>query len=264
MRLIRYKLGNDSAWGSLDGDKVRQIKGSVYGDFQIGDKVGRLSEICVLPPCEPSKVIALAYNYKDLVGDGRDEFDEPLIFLKSPSSIILQPSPIVIPPLISRVWVEIELAFVVRQEARFVPADQAAEYILGYTIANDVTALNVFGRDHHLARSKGLDTFCPVGPWLENDIKTDDLFLTTIVNGQVTQSSSTRNRILDDAEALSLISQFITLAPGDLVLTGTPAGAMDSIVQPGDCAELSIAGLGKLTNPIVAGGGELWREIHIL
>jgi 2-keto-4-pentenoate hydratase/2-oxohepta-3-ene-1,7-dioic acid hydratase in catechol pathway len=196
-------------------------------------------------------VVALAYNYKDLVGE-RSQYDEPLLFLKLPTSVIGSQSPIVIPSVVSRVWVEVELAFVVKKDAWHVKPESAAEYVLGYTIANDVTASNIHGRDWHLARSKALDTFCPVGSVLYTDTVTSDLCMSTRINGRVTQRGSTANRILNDTEALSLISQFVTLHPGDLILTGTPAGAMDSLIHPGDEVVLEIEGIGRLTNPVIA------------
>lgn len=251
MELVQYRLNRDSRWGFMEGKDVWDIRGSVYGDFDVGERIGPLESLELLPPCAPSKVVALAYNYKDLVGE-RAEYDEPIFFLKSPTSVVESRSAIVIPSRVSKVWVEVELAFVVKKTARHVTSEHAAEYILGYTIANDVTAGNVHGRDHHLARSKALDTFCPVGSVLHTGFVTRDLAMSTRINGRVTQQGSTGNRILNDDEVLSLISHFVTLYPGDLVLTGTPAGAMDSLIQPGDEAILEIPGIGRLSNPIVA------------
>lgn len=259
MRLVRFRWNHDFRWGVMDNKDVWTIRGSVYGEFDIGKRVGSMDTVELLPPCELGKVVALAYNYKDLVGE-RNQYDEPLFFLKSPTSVIGSRSPIVIPSAVSRVWAEVELAFVVKREARHVAPENGGEYILGYTIANDVTASNIHERDHHLARSKALDTFCPVGSVLHTDLVTSDLRMSTRINGRVTQRGSTANRILNDAEALSLISQFVTLHPGDLVLTGTPAGAMDSLIHPGDEAILEIEGLGQLTNPIIA--DQQWEEQH--
>ena len=252
MQLVRYSTLQETAWGICDPDThdVFTMVGNPYNGFWCGDRVGELSQLTIMAPCEPTKVVALAYNYKDLVGD-RETFDEPLIFFKSPTSVIGPGGEIRIPGGIEVVWAEVELAFVIRKLARNVPSDEAADFILGYTIANDVTAQNVHGRDWHLARSKGLDTFCPVGPLLETELDTNSLELSTTINDRVTQHSTTANRILDDSEALSLISKFITLEPGDIVLTGTPAGALESRVQPGDAVTVRIAKLGELTNPVV-------------
>lgn len=253
MRLVRYAEGRRAAWGICDPATlaVYALVGRVYGRCAPGERVGELADLRVLAPCLPSKVVALAYNYKDLVGE-RASFDEPLMFLKPPTAVIGPGQAIRVPAGIDMVWAEVELAFVVKKRAKDVAPEHAADHILGYTIANDVTAQNVCGRDWHLARSKGLDTFCPVGPVLETELDTQALELSTTINGVVTQHSTTAQRILDDARTLSLVSRFITLEPGDLVLTGTPAGALDSRVRPGDVVTVRVAGLGELTNPIVA------------
>lgn len=250
--LVRYRRPGSAAWGVIDGDRVRTVEGSIYGRWRAGGDAGRVDALELLPPCEPRTVVALAYNYKDLVGR-RETYDEPLIFLKSVTGVIADPQPIRVPAGFDRVWVEVEVAFVVRQEASHVPVSQARDYILGYTVGNDVTAVNVHGRDHHLARSKALDTFCPVHTRLSTEVADGPRRLTTTINGRLTQDGTTANRILNDDETLSLVSRFITLQPGDLVLTGTPAGAMDSLVKPGDDAVLEIEGLGRLRTAVVAG-----------
>lgn len=257
MKLVRYRRNGRAEWGIIDGSLVRKPRGSVYAAVQPGEAIGPMESLELLPPCEPTKVIGLAYNYKDLVGP-RELYDEPLVFLKPPTSVIAHDAPIVLPPDFSEVWVEVEVAFVIRRGGRRIPATHAGEHILGYTIANDVTARNILGRDHHLARSKGLDTFCPVGPILETELDTSHLTLSTTINGHRTQHGTTANRILDDDACLAMVSRYCTLVPGDLVLTGTPAGAMDSLIRPGDAAVLEIPSLGRLANPIVRlkdGGG---------
>lgn len=253
MRLVRYAQGRRAAWGICDPamDVVYALVGRVYGRFAPGAPVGQLADLHLLAPCAPRKVVALAYNYKDLVGE-KASYDEPLIFLKPPTAVIGPGEPIRVPAGVDVVWAEVELAFVIKKRARDVAPERAGQHILGYTIANDVTAQNICGRDWHLARSKGLDTFCPVGPFLETTLDTGALALSTTINGTTTQQSTTAQRILDDAQTLSLVSRFITLDPGDLVLTGTPAGALDSRVRPGDRVTVRIAGLGELTNPVVA------------
>jgi 2-keto-4-pentenoate hydratase/2-oxohepta-3-ene-1,7-dioic acid hydratase in catechol pathway len=248
MKLVRYRVDSQARWGILRNEEVVELVGSVYEHYETGSFVGRCDELHFLAPCEPGKVVALAYNYRDLVGARREE---PLIFLKSPSSVIGWQDPIRIPPGVDDVWVEVELAFVVKKIARHVAPEDAGDCILGYTIGNDVTARNVHGRDHHLARSKSLDTFCPIGQVLHTELPSSSLRMRTSINGRVTQDSATSQRILDDRQALSLISQFMTLLPGDLVLTGTPRGAMESVIKGGDSAVLEIEQIGRLENPIV-------------
>ena len=252
-RLVRFRseAAARPAWGTVEGEQVHAVEGDVYSDWRRGPLVGRLTDLQLLPPCQPATVVALAYNYKDLVGV-REQYDEPLIFIKSPSTVIDDRTAIQRPTWARRVWVEVELAYVLRAPAFCVSREEASRSILGFTVANDVTAENVHARDHHLARSKSLETFCPVGRFLHTETETASLPMTTRINGRVTQQGTTANRILDDLDALVLISRLMRLQPGDLVLTGTPAGAMDSLVQPGDDVTLEIEGIGCLRNPIGA------------
>lgn len=194
----------------------------------------------------PSKIVCLAYNYPDLASDGAG----PLVFLKPPSSIVWGNKPIAIPTG-RRVWAEVELALVIGQTAHKVSIDKADGYIFGYTVANDVTAENEAGRDWHLAASKGLNTFCPLNPQIETAIDTGNLAMQTSIMGRVTQQSNTMQRIWGDCEAVSRISHLMTLEPGDVILTGTPAGARDSVLIVGDTVITEIDGLGKLTNWVV-------------
>jgi len=194
----------------------------------------------------PSKIVCLAYNYRDLLGDGAG----PLIFLKPPSSIVWGSAPIAI-PTDRPVWAEVELALVIGRMAHRVSIGEAMGHIFGYTVANDVTMENEAGRDWHLAASKGRDTFCPINPQIETAIDTSCLAMQTSISGRVTQQSNTGQRIWDDCEAVSRISHLMTLEPGDVILTGTPAGARDSVLIVGDTVITKIAGLGKLANWVV-------------
>jgi len=208
-------------------------------------------EIDILPPARPTRVVALAHNYRDLVDEKESEgTEEPLLFLKTPSSVIGAEKPIEIPEDEST-WAEVEVAFVVDEAAKDVSIEDAEEYIRGYTVANDVTTEGVHGRNWHLPRSKARDTFCPLGPHLVQDVDTDTLEMSTQINGQQTQDSTTTKRIYDEPAALAHISSIITLEPGDVVLTGTPAGATDSTISPGDEVVVDVEELGALENPVV-------------
>lgn len=253
VKLIRFKENHIESWGVLNPENeeiVLRVEGSVFGSWQPGEQVGELRNLHLLAPCYPRNIVCLAFNYKDLVGD-RNLFEEPLVFLKANSTLVNESSAIRKPSWITKMWVETELAIVVSKALDTASIQEASHSILGVTIANDVTAENLYGRDHHLARSKSLPTFCPVGSVLSTNIDTADLRITTRINGKLTQQSTTANRILNDAESLSLVSRYIPLFPGDIVLTGTPAGAMDSIVSAGDSVELEIENIGRLTNSIV-------------
>ena len=254
MKLIRFKENKTESWGVLDPDNeevVLRLRGSVFDSWQAGEHVGDIKNLELMTPCTPRNIVCLAFNYKDLVGK-KDSYDEPLVFLKASSTLIDENSAIRKPSWVSSMWVETELAIVVSKALHNASAEEASQAILGVTIANDVTAANLYGRDHHLARSKSLPTFCPVGSVLSTDVNTENLRITTTINGKLTQESTTASRILNDAESLSLVSKYIQLLPGDIVLTGTPAGAMDSIVNEGDSVLLEIENIGSLSNSIVA------------
>jgi 2-keto-4-pentenoate hydratase/2-oxohepta-3-ene-1,7-dioic acid hydratase in catechol pathway len=215
----------------------------------------------LLAPAEPTKILALAYNFKDLFADPAartssreahytDPGFEPLLFLKGPNSLA-GPNDAIEIPQAHEVWVEVEVTAVIGKRARNLrSADEARDAVFGVTIGNDVTALNVLGRDWHLARSKALDHFCPIGPELVRNFDDRDRRLSTTVSGRMTQSSTTANRVLDTYDAVALASRIMTLEPGDVLLTGTPAGARQSLVRGGDVVRLEIEGLGTLSNVI--------------
>jgi 2-keto-4-pentenoate hydratase/2-oxohepta-3-ene-1,7-dioic acid hydratase in catechol pathway len=202
-----------------------------------------VSELEVLPPVEPTRVVALAKNRTSVDND-------PLVFLKTPSSIIGDGDTIKLPAGREKTWAEVELAFIISQTAKDVSAAEADKYIQGYTIANDVTMINPTDRDLHLARGKALDTFCPVGPYLIKDIDTSDLTVKTSVNGKVTLETSTSERMWDEIKTLSEISSMMTLEPGDIILTGAPASPRDSVITPGDVTTVEIENIGKIRNMV--------------
>ena len=202
-----------------------------------------------LPPFEGQKVIGLAYNYKSLVGD-KSDYDEPLVFFKAPSSVVGHQEAILYPEFSNNVWIEAELTIVIGKEVRNISVEDADEYILGYTCGNDITAENILGRDWHLARAKGLDTFCPVGPYLIKDIDTSDLRISSYINGKMSQNSRTSDRVLNDKESVALVSKYFTLFPGDIILTGTPKGATEALIKPGDEVRIEIQNVGTLINNI--------------
>jgi 2-keto-4-pentenoate hydratase/2-oxohepta-3-ene-1,7-dioic acid hydratase in catechol pathway len=248
---VRYESKGAAFWGLLEGDEVFKINGSVYDKWARGESVGSKFELKLLPPCEPRIVIGLAYNYKDLVGK-KDVYEEPLAFLKAPTCVISAADKILRPINAKKVWIETELAIVLKRSIFKATAKEAEDSILGYVIANDITAENVHGRDHHLARSKSLPSFCPVGDVLRSGIDTGNLGITTVINGLFTQRGSTIDRIYNDIQTLVFLSSLVPLNPGDLVLTGTPAGAMDSLINEGDAIQMNLDNIGSLSNPIIS------------
>jgi 2-keto-4-pentenoate hydratase/2-oxohepta-3-ene-1,7-dioic acid hydratase in catechol pathway len=244
----RFKQNEEYIWAEYIDSKYYPLSGSIHE--QSPGKTNQaldLETVALVTPYFGQKVIALAYNYKSLVGD-QVEFDEPLVFFKSPDSIVPDGGQIKYPSFADNVWIEAELTVVIGKETRDISAEQANEHILGYTCGNDVTAENILNRDWHLARAKGLDTFCPLGPFLVKDINTNDLKIESFINGQKTQGSRTSDRVLNDFESVALVSKYFTLHPGDVILTGTPAGATDAVVKPGDRVDIKIESIGTLTS----------------
>jgi 2-keto-4-pentenoate hydratase/2-oxohepta-3-ene-1,7-dioic acid hydratase in catechol pathway len=256
VRLIRYRFKGETAWGIENDGRVRAFEGDIFGTFEAGSEVAPIAAIERLAPWDGGKVVGFALNYPGIEGARFDTDAEPLVFLKGPNAVVPPNSDVHFrQSVFEEMWIEVELAFMVSRRARDVGVGDAPSHILGYTIGNDVTARNVMGRDHHLARSKSLDTFCPLGPAIETDFDPADVVLTSRINGETVQRGSSAERFYDDARALSMLSTLMTLEPGDLVLTGTPAGAGPgnrTVVRPGDRVELEIAGLGTLVNRIVS------------
>ena len=237
MKLVRF-LHEDKVYnGALDGDEVTAENLGVI----------RLNEIKLLAPCTPSKIVLAGLNYKDHALElGMGVPDEPIIFIKPPTSIIGPGEPIIYPPASSRVDYEAELAVVIKTEAKNVSDEDADSCILGYTCLNDVTARDIQKQDVQWTRSKSYDTFAPLGPWIETDIDPSGLNIRSYVNGQVRQDSNTSEFIFGIPKLIEFISSVMTLVPGDVISTGTPAGVGE--VKVGDEVTVEIEGIGRLTN----------------
>jgi 2-keto-4-pentenoate hydratase/2-oxohepta-3-ene-1,7-dioic acid hydratase in catechol pathway len=210
-----------------------------------------VADVRLLAPVLPTKVVAIGKNYADHAKEmGGEPPAEPVIFLKPSTSVTGPGDPVARPVKLSeRVDFEGELAVVIGRLCRDVPAERVREVIFGYTCANDVTARDLQSRDGQWSRAKGFDTFCPLGPWIETDLDPSDLELTTSVNGEVKQQSRTSLLLHDVTELVCYVSAVMTLLPGDILLTGTPAG-VGPLVH-GDRVTVSIQGIGELTNPVV-------------
>jgi 2-keto-4-pentenoate hydratase/2-oxohepta-3-ene-1,7-dioic acid hydratase in catechol pathway len=262
---VRFRQSPDEVgrWGLIDG---RQVRGLDRAPWLPGTEVTSfdttIGEVELLAPAEPTKIIALGYNFRELFSDPAamaradephfsDEGFEPLIFLKAPNTISGPGEPIRLPASVSEAWIEVEIAAVIRRRAKNLTCiDDAIDTVFGITVGNDVTALNVLGRDWHLARSKSLDGFCPLGPVLVEGWDADPLDMSAHVNGQLVQHARSDDRVLGTLEAVQFVSQLLTLEPGDVVLTGTPRGARQAVIDAGDEIELRIEGLGTLRNPV--------------
>lgn len=250
-KYARLEIDGDAFWALIIDNLAYRVIDSIYNQIPMIDhKPLGVNKMKLLAPFEGNKVIGLGYNYKGLVGK-KSGFDEPLIFLKSPESVVVHNGYVIYPEYCKKIWIEAELTIVVSKKGKNITLSQADEYILGYTCGNDITAENIHDRDWHLAVSKGLDTFAPVGPYLIQDIDTSDLDILSSINGKTTQKSKTSDRILNDHECIALVSKYFTLNPGDVIMTGTPAGARDAIVQPGDEVVVEIEDIGCLRNYII-------------
>jgi 2-keto-4-pentenoate hydratase/2-oxohepta-3-ene-1,7-dioic acid hydratase in catechol pathway len=271
VRIARFAHGGEVGYGiveevqpdgvtavggaSLDADGlvVAELMGHPFGVNESVRPTGArypLIDVRLLAPVLPSKVIAIGKNYADHAREmGGEPPPEPVIFLKPSTAVVGPRDPIVYPAELSeRVDFEGELAVVIGRLCRQVPAERASEVIFGYTCANDVTARDLQAKDGQWARAKGFDTFCPLGPWIETDLNPADLDLTTVVNGEIRQNTRTSLLLHDVPALVSYVSDVMTLLPGDVLLTGTPAGV--GPLKEGDEVSVTIENIGTLTNGV--------------
>jgi len=249
MRLVRFLAGDKPAWGIVDGDDIAELDGGPVAPFKTLQTRRRLTGVKLLPPCAPSKVVAVGLNYRDHAEEmGLAIPDEPIIFLKPPTSVIGPETPIHYPATSRRVDYEAELGVVIKDRIRGISPRVAPSHILGYTCANDVTARDLQKKDGQWTRAKSFDSFCPVGPWIETELEPGDLLVQSWLNGELRQSSRTSQFIFPVNELVSFIAGIMTLEPGDLIITGTPAGI--GPMKPGDEIEIRIEGIGSLKNKV--------------
>ena len=252
MRLVRFKHGDRIATGTLEGEFVRPLQGTFFENpLPTGEEVP-LSAVKLLAPVLPSKVVCIGRNYVEHAQEmGDDVPEEPIIFLKPSTAVIGPGDPIPYPRISEQVDHEGELGLVIARLARRVKAEEAGNYILGFTCGNDVTARDLQRKDGQWTRGKGFDGFCPVGPWIETTIDPSDLALECRVNGEIRQSARTSQLTFGPNVLVEFITQVMTLLPGDVILTGTPAGV--GPMKPGDRVEVEVEGIGVLENELVQG-----------
>jgi 2-keto-4-pentenoate hydratase/2-oxohepta-3-ene-1,7-dioic acid hydratase in catechol pathway len=251
MRVARFSLNGEPKFGIVDGPELVILAGHplVPGYETTGDRVA-IKDVKLLAPSIPSKVVCVGKNYADHIAEMNLSTEaEPTLFLKPSSSIIGPGDAIVLPAQSKQVDLEVELAIVIGQIAKNVTEEQALDFVWGFTIANDVTARDLQFSDDQWARSKSFDSFCPLGPWLETEFTPEDQVLESRVDGEVRQNSTLNHMLHDVPKIISYISQNMTLLPGDVVLTGTPAGI--SPIVAGQIVECEIEGIGTLVNPVV-------------
>ncbi|MCU1677308.1 MAG: 5-carboxymethyl-2-hydroxymuconateDelta-isomerase [Frankiales bacterium] len=255
MRIARFSLDDEVDFGVVDGDEVAPITGHPFAPFTFTGYRYPLADVKLLAPVIPSKIIAVGKNYAahaaELATGPVEAPEAPILFLKPSTSVIGCGEKIVLPPSSERVDFEGELAIVIGRLCKDVPRERVTDVILGYTIANDVTARDQQLADKQWMRSKSYDTFCPLGPWLETAIDPNDVGITTTVNGVVKQHGRTSEMIFDITTIVAYVSSVMTLLPGDIILTGTPAGV--GPMSAGDAVSITIEGIGTLDNGVVAG-----------
>ena len=253
MRFVRYLPPKELTprYGWVFENQIGPMDGTPFGEFRRLEAVIPLNTANLLSPVEPGKIICIGRNYAEHAREHGVEVPEiPLLFLKPPSAVIGPGQSIILPPQSQQIEHEAELVVVIGKTGWWVTAEKAMDYVIGYTIGNDVTARDLQLKDGQWTRSKGFDTFCPLGPWLETDFDSSDALITCRVNQQMRQMASTHDMIFTVRQLIAFISSIMTLQPGDVIMTGTPAGV--SPLQSGDVVEVSIEGLGTLSNPVAA------------
>lgn len=245
MKVCRFVHEGRAVWGRVEERAGELWIGEAEG--LAGWKPMRMSEAELLAPVEPTKIVCVGRNYRDHAKElGNEIPKEPLLFFKPVSALLETGGVVRMPAVAERVDFEGELALVIGKRARKIAAADWREYVRGYTLANDVSARDLQKKDGQWTRAKGFDTFCPVGPLVTDEIDPENVTLETRVNGELRQKGQTRDFIFSIGELLAYITAAMTLEPGDLVLTGTPAGV--GPLQAGDVVEVSVAGVGTLSN----------------
>lgn len=248
MKVIRYKIGRKIEYGILEGQRVQALSGTPFRQIKKLDRSHKLSDVRLLAPCLPTKVVAIGLNYYSHAKEvGQPVPKEPMMFFK-PASSVIGPEEKIVNPGCERLDYEAELGVVIKSQATKVSEKDAMKYVLGYTCFNDVTARDWQKQDSQWSRAKGSDTFSPIGPHIETELDPGNLIVESYLNGERKQHGSTSDLIFSVPKLVSYISQVITLMPGDVIATGTPAGI--SPMKLGDTIEIKIDKIGTLRNRI--------------
>ena len=247
MRIIRFSQGESTKYGVLDGERISELEGKPFETIRETGNTYELKDVKLLPPVQPKKIVLVGLNFASHAAEIHQQTPkEPLIFFKPTSAIVASEEAIELPVQSGQVEIEAELTVVIGKTAKNVPQEQVSDHILGYTIANDVTARDIQFSDLQWARSKAFDTFCPVGPWIETGFDPSNKRISSTINGETKQDASTSEMVYSPEYLVSYISQNFTLEPGDIILTGSPAGI--SKIVSGDRVECTIEGIGTLVS----------------
>ena len=247
MKIARYLAHGQISYGAVEGDMVKELSASPFERYTITDHVHALSEVKLLVPCVPTKILAIGLNYSSHLHD-RPGPTEPMVFYKTTTSLIGPEETIVRPKDTERLDEEAELVVVIKDRCRNVSEQQAMEHVLGYTCGNDVSARDWQSEDRNWWRAKSADTFSPAGPYIVTDLDPRDVRVSARINGKEVQGESTRYLIFDVPAVVAYTSRFVTLEPGDMIYTGTPGEPGE--MNDGDVCEIEIEGIGVLRNPV--------------
>jgi len=248
MKIARYLAHGQISYGAVEGDSVKELSASPFEHHTITDHTHKISEVQLLAPCEPTKVLAVGLNYSSHLHD-RPAPEIPMIFFKTPNSVIGPGETIIRPKGTEKLDAEAELVIVVKDRCHKLTKANAFEHILGYTCGNDVSARDWQRDDRNWWRAKSSDTFTPLGPYIVTDLDPSALRLIGRINGKVVQEQVTSDLLHDVPTIMEFVTRVMTLNPGDVVMTGTP-GRPDN-VKEGDVMEVEIAEIGTLSNPVV-------------
>ncbi|HEX4935663.1 MAG TPA: fumarylacetoacetate hydrolase family protein [Gemmatimonadaceae bacterium] len=248
VQYVRYAAGGTTAYGILEGETIRELRGDLFGARTPTGRRLKRADVKLLAPVVPSKVIAVGLNYKSHLGE-RPSAAYPGLFAKLPTSIIATGDTIVLPPDAKNTHYEGEMVIVIGKKASRVSKEAAKDYVFGVTAGNDVSERDWQRSDLQWFRAKASDTFGPLGPVIVTGLNYDDLLLQTRVNGEVVQSQRTKDLIFNVSEIVSYVSQYVTLKPGDVIYSGTPGTT--KAFKPGDVIEVEVEGVGVLRNPVV-------------
>ncbi len=250
-KYCRFEVIGAAHYGAVKGENVRELTTAPWNGGRPAGAVHLLSQVRLLAPSEPTKVVCVGRNYREHAAElGNEPPKEPLIFLKPPSAVIAPEEPIVCPAISKRVDHEGELAIVIGRRCRRLKAgDNPLDHVFGYTCVNDVTARDLQKADVQFTRGKSFDSFCPMGPLIVRGIDAGDLSLETYVNGELRQAARTSEMIFGLDAIIRFIADVMTLEAGDVIATGTPSGV--GPLRPGDVVEVVIEGIGRLRNPVV-------------
>ncbi|MFH1351601.1 MAG: fumarylacetoacetate hydrolase family protein [Pseudomonadota bacterium] len=253
MKFVRYLLDDRINQGILDDNVVQEIEGSIFQEVRPLSVRHDLSEVRLLCPTQPSKILCVGLNYRGHIADiGENVPEFPTYFIKSPTALIGPDDPILYPPIAKKVEYEGELAIVIKDRIKDVSEEEALEHVLGYTCFNDVTDRGLMKLQGQLTRAKGFDTFGPCGPCIATDLDPASLTLRTYLNGKLVQEGHTGDFIFSIPFLIHYLSQCMTLFPGDIISTGTPKGVGPLV--PGDIVEVTVEGIGTLRNQVKAMG----------